>query len=192
LPSAASSTTGAAPSSEAPASPSATPAPSSTPTVEPTPEAVETASGEPGSSASAAAGASVDGCTGTDANRAFFANAATRYDWPVYCAVLPARWFVEVGSFRSGKLDISYKGPGGARLELHQGAICAAGTDCAPAGSDAGTVGFGDRTATLIRADDGSLAAVVDRGQARSWLAIGQGMDEAAFTSLLGALIRLD
>jgi hypothetical protein len=192
LPSASSTATSSAPSAEAPVSPPASSAAESTPTAEPTPDAIETPSTEPRSSASAPAAAAVAGCTGTDANRTFFANAAARYDWPVYCAVLPARWFVEVGSFRSGKLDISYKGPGGAHFELHEGAICSAGTACAPAGTDTGTVGFGDQSATLIRADDGSLAAVVDRGQARSWLAIGQGMDEAAFSALLGALIRLD
>jgi hypothetical protein len=178
----------AAPSSAAPA---ATAEPTATP--EPTPEAVETPSEGPSGSANASAGAgTVEGCTGTDDNRTFFANAATRFSWPVYCAVLPARWFVEVGSFKSGKLDISYKGPSGARFELHEGAVCAAGVDCTPSGTDGGTVPFGDRTATLIHVDDGSLAAVVDRGASTSWLAIGTGLDDAAFRTITTALIRLD
>jgi hypothetical protein len=53
-------------------------------------------------------------------------------------------------------------------------------------------VPFGDRTATLIHVDDGSLAAVVDRGASTSWLAIGTGLDDAAFRTITTALIRLD
>ena len=64
--------------------------PTETPTVAPTP------SGSPSESPAADA---VDGCTGTDDNRAFFAEAAVNLDWPVYCAILPARWSVNTGSY---------------------------------------------------------------------------------------------
>jgi hypothetical protein len=197
-PAAAPSSGSAAPAATAASGPpSSPPSPSSAPSSEapetaaPTPTATPTAGTSAGASPSEGA-AAVDGCTGNDDNRAFLANAAGRYDWPVYCAALPARWFVGTGSFGSGKLDISYKGPGGARFELHEGAICAAGVDCLPTGTDLGTTGFGDQIAAIIRVEDGGLAASVHRGQRISWLAIGQGMDETAFRSILGALIRLD
>jgi hypothetical protein len=177
----------AAPSSEAPST-----APSVAPTESPTQAPTETPSeASPSPSGSGAAG-SVDGCSGNDSNRAFFASAAAAFQWPVYCAVLPARWNVVTGSFKGGKLEISYRGPDGATFALHEGAFCAVGADCVPAGSDAGSVTFGDRMTTLVHAYDGSLAAAVDRGQKISWMAIGQNLDDTTFGSFLAALIRLD
>jgi hypothetical protein len=172
------------PSAEPSAEPAATPEPVATPaptaespTETPTPPASgePAASGQPGSAAL---------CTGTAANRDFFAKVAATFDWPVYCAVLPARWSVATGSYRSaggGRMEIAYKGPGGARFELHEGAFCDLPEGCVPSGSDAGTAAFGDLSGTLVTGDDGSYAVVVDRGKARSWLAVGVGLDLDTF-----------
>jgi hypothetical protein len=170
------------PSAEPTAAPAATPEPVATPapTAEP-PTPIPTASGEPAASGQAG---SVDACTGTDDNRTFFADVAAAFDWPVYCAVLPARWSVESGSYRSaggGKMEIAYKGPGGARFELHEGAFCDLPEGCVPNGPDAGTAAFGDLSGTLVTGDDGSYAVVVDRGKSRSWLAVGVGLDLDTF-----------
>lgn len=182
---------------------SASPAPSASVAVtavataspSPTPEPTASPTDEAGASASPGAEGSVDGCTGTDDNRAFFAKAASSLAWPVYCAVLPSRWVVVTGSYSGGsggKLEISYKGPNGARFELHEGAFCAAADGCVPSGADAGSATFGDQGATLVHLDDGRVAAVVGRGDRLSWLAIAGGLDDAAFQSMTSALIRLD
>lgn len=177
-------------SSTAPSTqPSASIAASAAPTA--SPEPTETSTAEPTPNASLAAG-SVDACTGTDENRAFLAKAAEAFDWPVYCAALPARWFLAGGSYSGGKLDISYKGPNGALLELHEGAFCTDGTGCVPEGSDAGNTIFGDQSATLVHFEDGRVAAVVDRGEPLSWLAIAEGLSDDAFRSITAELIRLD
>jgi hypothetical protein len=181
----------ASPSLSASTSPS-----SAAPTAEPTatPAETPTVSTEP-SPASSARAASVEGCTGSDDNRSFFGKAAADLDWPVYCAALPARWFVSAGSYSRagpGKLEISYKGPNGATLALQQGAFCTDGTGCVPEGSDAGNTTFGDQAGTLVHFEDGRVAAVVDRGEQLSWLAIGNGLTDDAFRSITGALIRLD
>ncbi len=199
-----SNTPTAAPSSSAPsapassAPPTAAPSPSVVPTPAPTatPAPTDTPTSEPAPSASiAAGGGSVDGCTGTDDNRSFFAKAAADLSWPVYCAALPARWFVSAGSYSragGGKLEISYKGPNGAKLELHEGVFCPDGSGCVPEGGDAGTTTFGDRTATLVHFEDGRVAAVVDRGEPVSWLVIGDVLTDDAFQAITSALIRLD
>lgn len=177
------------------ASASAPPTAAATPSPSPTPEPTASPTDEAGASASPSAEGSVDGCTGTDDNRAFFAKAASTFAWPVYCAVLPYRWVVVTGSYSGasgGKLEISYKGPNGARFELHEGAFCAAADGCVPPGADAGSATFGDQNATLVHLDDGRVAAVVGRGDRPSWLAIGGGLDDAAFQSMTSALIRLD
>jgi hypothetical protein len=153
-------------------------------------ESASPAASESGAPASTGPGAAA-ACSGTDKNREFFQSAATAVKWTVYCAVLPTGWFVDSGTYRSsggGWLQIAYKGPGGARLELREGAFCTTPDGCVPAGTDAGSASLGDRSGTLVKLDSGGWAVVVDRGQPISWLAVGTGMDQATFQRLAGAL----
>jgi hypothetical protein len=125
-----------------------------------------------------------DACTGTDANRDFFESVATAVAWPVYCAVLPSGWFVDAGEYRlasGGRMEISYRGPAGASFELRQGAFCTTDGGCLPAGTDLGEASFGDLAGSFVSADDGSWALGVDAGADISWLAVGDGLDEATF-----------
>lgn len=185
-----------APASASP-SPAAseTPAPAPTATEEPTPEPTPSPTEASTPSTSPGAEGAVAGCTGSDDNRAFFAKAASDLAWPVYCAALPARWFVTAGSYsraNGGKLEIAYKGPNGAKLELHEGAFCTASDGCVPAETGSGYGTFGDQAATILELEDGRVAAVVDRGERLSWLALGDGLGADAFASITSVLIRLD
>jgi hypothetical protein len=191
---AASTTTPSASSAPSISAPSASSAPSVSPSEAPTvaPTPIGSPSGSPSESPAADA---VAGCTGTDDNRAFYTEAAANLDWPVYCAVLPARWSVNTGSYSGqgvGRLVISYRGPGGASLSLHQGAFCDDGDGCVAAGTDSGDAPFGDQTGTLVNLDGGGYAIVVDRGAQPSWLVVGQGLDEATFRAFAADFIRLD
>jgi hypothetical protein len=130
-------------------------------------------------------------CSGSDENRDFFRAAASVLRWTVYCAVLPSGWFVDSGQYRQasgGWVQIAYRGPAGARLELHEGAFCSAADGCVPSGTDAGDGQFGDKTGTAVALDDGGWAVVVDRAEQISWLAVGSGLDEAAFRKIAKAL----
>jgi hypothetical protein len=130
-------------------------------------------------------------CSGSAENRDFFRAAASVLKWTVYCAVLPSGWFVDSGQYRQasgGWVQIAYRGPGGARLELHEGAFCSADDGCVPPGTDAGDGQFGDKTGTAVALDDGGWAVVVDRGEQISWLAVGTDLDEAAFQKIAKAL----
>jgi hypothetical protein len=145
---------------------------------------------EPSASASASPGPA-GACSGSAENRDFFRAAASALSWTVYCAVLPAGWFVDSGQYRQasgGWVQIAYRGPGGARLELHEGAFCTASDGCVPSGTESGDAPFGDKTGTFVALDDGGSAVVVDRGEKISWLAVGTGLDEAAFRGIAGAL----
>lgn len=169
--------------------------------VDPSEEPVATASATsiveptlPPPSESAGPGAA-DACSGSDQNREFFEAAAAALDWTVYCAVLPSGWFVTSGEYRQaggGRLEIAYRGPGGALLELHEGAFCADGDGCVPSGTATGDAPFGDQTGTLIATDDGGWALVVDQGEMLSWLAVGSGLDEDAFRAITDALTAVD
>jgi hypothetical protein len=171
---------------------SSTDQPSLPPSDEPSPAPTDFPAVEP--SPSAGAGGLAE-CTGNSENRDFFAGVASAVDWPVYCAVLPGGWFVDAGRYRlarGGWMEMTYKGPSGARLELHEGSFCQDPSGCVPTGTDAGTAAFGDRDGTLVLADDGRLAVVVDRGSSPSWLAIGSGLDRDAFVKVIGRLVRLN
>ena len=175
------------------AEPSLPIAPSDDPVVEPsaTP-VVEPSVAAPSESAGSGEAAT---CTGSDANRDFFIKAAASLSWTVYCAVLPARWFVDSGEYRQaggGRLEITYRGPGGARFELHEGGFCAAADGCVPSGADVGDAAFGDQSGTLIATDDGGWALVVEAGAPISWLAIGTGVDEDAFRAFTAGLAVVD
>ena len=176
------------PATDEPTSPPASelPAASEPPTETASPPPVV----EPSSSASTEPGAAAV-CSGNDQNRTFYEAAAATLNWAVYCAVLPSGWFVASGQYRQaggGWVEIAYRGPGGARLELHEGAFCAAADGCVPAGLEAGDAPFGDQTGTLVALDDGGWAVSVHRGEQISWLAVGTGMDEAGFREIVGAL----
>jgi len=176
--------TEAPPSAEPTAAP-ATDEPSPSILVIETPPAVE-----PSASASAGPGPA-GACSGSAENRDFYRAAASALSWTVYCAVLPAGWFVDSGQYRQaggGWVQIAYRGPGGARLELHEGAFCTASDGCVPAGTESGDAPFGDKTGTFVALDDGGSAVVVDRGEKISWLAVGTGLDEAAFRAIVAAL----
>ena len=158
----------------------------STASVEPSQsQAPPTSSADPGSAVA---------CTGSDENRDFYASMAAAVDWTVYCPVLPDGWFVDGGQYRlagGGWLEISYDGPGVARVVLRQGAFCLDGTGCLPPGREVGEAPFGDRTGALVAGDDGSWSIVVDGGAARSWLLTVTGMDESDARKIAADLITV-
>jgi hypothetical protein len=161
------------------------------PTDEPIDEPTEAPSGGP----PAGVIGSADECSGNDGNRDFFRSVADAVDWPVYCAVLPEGWFVDAGQYRlanGGWLEIAYRGPSGARLELSEGSFCEDADGCIPGGSDAGEGSFGDLPATIVTLDDGGTAIVAGRGEAQSWLAVLTGVDESEARDIAAALLRIE
>ncbi len=125
-------------------------------------------------------------CTGSAENRAFYASVAEDVAWDVYCPVLPAGWFVDAGTFRlagGGRLEIDYKGPAGARLEIRQGAYCRGDDDCIPAGPDAGTASFGGRPARLIDVGDGRWLVVAEGGDV-NWEVLSSGLSRDVAVAL--------
>jgi hypothetical protein len=157
------------PTSPSPSSPAASPS------------APPARSAEPSTSLEAPPASAAD-CTGSDDNRRFFGDAAADFSWSVYCPVLPAGWFVDSGMYRQaggGRLEIAYRGPGGARIEVQEGAFCGEEGGCVPPGTDRGEAAFGDRTGTLVALDDGGWAIVVDRGKPISWQMVASGLGES-------------
>jgi hypothetical protein len=203
-PSAAPGASASAPTDEPSPSESAEPPPSEEPSppeseepppsAEPgeTPGATESPGETPGATASPGGAAA---CTGSRDNRAFYAGVAAAVAWDVYCPVLPAGWFVDTGSFRAsggGRMEISYRGPGGQRLEIREGFFCGDQAGCLPAGPGDGSASFGDRAATLHDGGDGSWLVAADAGDGLAWDARGTGMDGAALAAYTAAFARVE
>lgn len=156
--------------------------PSGDPSASPTSDAPTATPGDPAAA-----------CSGSEANREFFRDAAAAMAWPVYCAVLPEGWFIEAGKYRladGGRLDVTYRGPGDAHLSLVEGNICA-GTEvevCAPRDAVIGPATFGDRDGELGRLANG-LVLDVDRGATPSWRATGLGLSEEEFQAICAAFV---
>ena len=175
----------------APASPEppATDEPTQGPTDEPSVEPGET----PGPTASPGGAAA---CSGNDDNRAFYVGVAGAVAWDVYCPVLATGWFVDTGSFRlagGGRMEISYRGPGGQRIEIRQGAFCDDASGCPPSGSDVGAARFGDRAASLYETGGTPAAPIVFAAGsgAIGWEAVGIGMDGATLAAYTAAFAKV-
>ncbi len=166
------------------------PAESDEPTDDPTGDPTDEPTDEPTPN-----GGPASACSGTAENQDFYADAAAAVAWTVYCPVLPKGWFVVTGRYRlagGGRLEISYRGPGGASFTLREGAFCGDPDGCVPAGSELGAASFGDRAGTLISADDGSWAIVVDAGANPSWLLVAEVASEAAARGLGASLAPVE
>lgn len=166
------------------------PGPTEDPGASPTP--APTSAPEPTQRPNETAGPAA-ACTGSAENRAFYASVAEDVAWDVYCPVLPAGWFVDAGEFKlsgGGRLDIDYKGPAGARLEIRQGAYCRGDDNCIPTGPDAGTASFGGRPARLVDAGDGRWLVVAEGGDV-NWEVRSSGLSREVAVTLAAAFARV-
>lgn len=130
-------------------------------------------------------------CSGSDENRDFFASMAAAVDWTVYCPILPDAWFVEDGQYRLAKggwMEISYDGPGDARIELRQGALGDAAGGCFPPGPQIDDAAFGDQTGVIVEVSTGGWAVVVDRGEPICWRILATGLDETGTRAIAADL----
>ena len=173
--------------------------PDASATQAPSPVVTPTASQEPGTSGNPTGGPTTDAsvCTGSESNRAFFAQAAAGMSWSVYCAVLPDGWYLETGSYRlanDGHMEVTYRGPGDAHVSIAEGNICLdVGGDveqCAPRDTVIGDGSMGDLVGELGRLSNG-LVLDVDRGANPSWRVTGLGISEEDFTALCAAMIKV-
>jgi hypothetical protein len=178
------------PTPEVTATPEETPTSEATPTAAPTPTPVPTAppvvTPPPGST-----------CSRTAANNAWFVAQAPHFTWTLYCAVLPSGWSILADGAHAyydngGKLDTTYKGPGGILLTVKEGAFCTSGAAaCAPYTSDVGPAQFADLTGELY-INSGAYVLYVNPGTNHAYELDGPaGMSEATFRALAGSFIKV-
>jgi hypothetical protein len=177
-----------------PASPAESPTastPGQTASTAPTQVPTPTASSAHGPDQGAAA------CFGSADTRDFFVAIAEAVSWPVYCAVLPSTWAVDLGVGRNtyalangGRMVIGYHDDTGAHLELREGHWCTdSPTACAPSARGLGDIAVGNLHGSIVDlGGSNGYAVYVAPGQVPSWTFTGSGLDEATFRSLIGEL----
>jgi len=137
-------------------------------------------------------------CSGSSQTKDFFTAIAEAVQWPVYCAVLPAGWSIDMSGntyalANGGRMVIGYHTNGGLHLELREGHWCTDSANaCSPHDQDLGPIDVGDLHGELMTPPSGGYVVYVDPGEAPSWTFTGTGMDEGAFRKLIGdlALVR--
>jgi hypothetical protein len=183
----------------APDSPAARPTvtPSPSPTEAPTPVVVGGPSASPSPSpmpTPTPTAAPASACSGTAANKAFWGQAAGALSWPIYCPILPSGWVVKSGSYEGsppGYLNVALEGPGGATLELDEGAFCTAGAaSCAPHTAEIAAASFGGLAGTLDTTSAG-FAIYVDPGTTLAYGITGTGVSRDEFVAIAAAMVRV-
>jgi len=178
------------PTATATSAPTPTPTPTATPTPAPTasPTATPTPTAAPTTDALAA-------CTGTDAHRALFVEAASVFTFDVYCAALPSSWWLQSTSYKlpsGGELEIEYKNAAGATLSMLEGSICPPPLVCAFSGSTIGPASFGGVAGTLYLVDsEPTYQIAVGPLTLPRYVIYGRGMSQANFVSWAAALVKV-
>ena len=174
-------------------SPTLMPVPTDTPVASATPSAAPSATPTP---APVTSGGPASACSGDADNKAFFADAANKLTFQVYCAALPSGWILASGNYTQpsgGVLNVSYTGPAGATVAIQEGAFCiTSGIACSPHDKVIGSAKFGDLSGSLDTLGPGlGFAIYVGAGTAHGYTAKGTGVTQATFASIVAAMVKV-
>jgi hypothetical protein len=180
-----------------------TPAPTPTPvvlqpTASPSPAPTRTpVVFQPTASPSPAPASFAEACSGTEANRAAFADAASKVTFTVYCAVLPSDW--QISSLRyltgaRGWVTVKYGTASGSSIQLSEGAWCTtSSTACLGPVTCSGTAYFADLPgiSCVAKVDPSEYYVFVDTGTSRAYRMDGVGMSKDQFQAWASALAKV-
>jgi hypothetical protein len=135
-------------------------------------------------------------CTGTADHQAFFADAAAKLPFDVYCAALPAGWWLQTANYQQpngGLVVVSYKNTAGATIEISEGNFCSvAPSICWAVVSTVGTASFGPLPGTLVVASATPVYGIyVGANTTHSYVITGRGMTQAKFVAIAAALVKV-
>jgi hypothetical protein len=132
--------------------PTATPTAEATPspTEEPSPSETPSPSGSPTSPAA--------GCTGSEAHKEYFVNAAKDLPWDVYCAVLPSGWWLQQSEYNraDNRMAVSYTNNAGDEIVVLEGRLCDDLSTCGDGPGYVGPTSFGGLAGELRSLGSGS------------------------------------
>jgi hypothetical protein len=163
-----------------------------TPTTKPSASVASASPTSPSTSPTATGGAPTAICTGTAEHLAFFQEAAKALTFSVYCASLPAKWWLSATEYRlpnGGYLTISYQNTAGNTISVGEGNFCVGLPDCWTSVSDLGSANFGSMSGSLKQLSGGQFAVFVNPGTAHGYRIVGKGMSQASFVAIAAGMI---
>jgi len=166
------------------AEPTAQPMPS--PTEEPSP--AESPSGSPsGPPASPAAG-----CTGSEAHKAYFVQAAKDLPWDVYCAVLPSDWWLQEAHYHRADeyLFVLYRNSAGMEAVLVGGRLCDVLSNCLDWYPTIGPASFDGLDGT-IRHVEGGYGVIVGPHSIPGYVFGSADLSQAKVAEYAAAVIKV-
>jgi hypothetical protein len=168
-----------------------TPAPTPTPEATPSPMATPAATPIPTPSPIPTSRAAA--CTGTAENKAFFAEAAAKLKFAVYCAVLPKGWWVKEGEYNSasgGRLTVAYTNKAGDKIAVDEGAWCTTGKATCGGPFVVGTAPFDGLAGELLQLGP-NWVVTVNLGATPAYSIAGYGVTKAQILAYAAAMVRV-
>ena len=135
-------------------------------------------------------------CTGGSGNQPEFVRAANTLTFDVYCGRLGKGWGLSISPGMSwaatksgGWLKIGYQGPGGATVDVAEGAFCFTSPGaCSPNTGNLGTGMFAGLSGDLDSTVDG-FAIYVNPGTKSAYQITCKGLSQATFQSIAASLV---
>jgi hypothetical protein len=170
--------------------------PSATATAEATPSPTEepSPSESPSESPSASPTSPAAGCTGSEAHKAYFVNAAKDLPWDVYCAVLPSGWWLQSSVYErtdGGRLVTVYTNNGGDVVILTEGWLCAVLSTCLDIYPSLGSASFGGLAGTKRILGGATYAVVVSPHSIPGYMLYSPNISQAKVIQFAAAVIKV-
>ena len=178
-------TTSATPIAISVATPTPTAQPTDTPAA-PTPTVPAAPTDVPTAAPTGPAG----GCSGSQANKDWWAAESKHLVFTVYCGSMPSGWYFETANDNynnGGMMYAEYKGPSGATFSVFEGKF-----DPTIHGPSLGSANFGDLGGTLYSAAPAAFALLVNPGTTHAYQAVASGsITQATFVNLAARMVQV-
>jgi hypothetical protein len=130
------------------------------------------------------------GCSGSQANKDWWAAESKHLVFTVYCGSMPSGWYFETANDNynnGGMMYAEYKGPSGATFSVFEGKF-----DPTIHGPSLGSANFGDLGGTLYSAAPAAFALLVNPGTTHAYQAVASGsITQATFVNLAARMVQV-
>jgi hypothetical protein len=163
------------------------------PTEEPSPS--ESPAESPSESPSASPASPAAGCTGSEAHKAYFVNAAKDLPWDVYCAVLPSGWWLQSSEYKradGGRMNVAYTNSAGDDVTMIEGRLC---YDDLPICGDIypvlGSASYGGLAGTMRDMGGGGRCVAVNPHSVPGYNLCSRSLSQAKVAQFAAAVIKV-
>ena len=169
------------------------PGETATPTAEPTPSPNEEPSPTESPSPSGSPTSPAAGCTGSEAHKEYFVNAAKDLPWDVYCAVLPSSWWLQQSEYNRADqvMRVQYLNSHDDRLMLTEGRLCPDLATCGDEYTVLGAASFDGLDGTLRSLPGLAYCVVFDPHHVPGYVICSENLTRTQVAQYAAAVIKV-